>query len=172
MGFDPETVGVYFIPGTFPISAMRDRIRKEMQAIGDFSLVVIDTSAAFFEGEDENSNAQQGVHARRLRGLCEMPGGSLCARIGREHSWNLRLLINYLSNFCKGSRDGVCLSSVGEQRRRWWSRKNAVRRRGRCNAHAVRITSWLGADPFGGENERWRCCGSQVWRSTNDRARN
>ena len=75
MGFDPETVGVYFIPGTFPISAMRDRIRKEMQAIGDFSLVVIDTSAAFFEGEDENSNAQQGVHARRLRGLCEMPGG-------------------------------------------------------------------------------------------------
>jgi AAA domain len=75
MGFDPETVGVYFIPGTFPISAMRDRIRKEMQAIGNFSLIVVDTSAAFFEGEDENSNAQQGVHARRLRGLCKMPGG-------------------------------------------------------------------------------------------------
>jgi AAA domain len=41
----------------------------------EFSLIVIDSSAAYFEGEDENSNTQAGAHARRLRSLCQMPGG-------------------------------------------------------------------------------------------------
>jgi hypothetical protein len=40
-----------------------------------FSLVIVDTSAAFFEGDDENSNAQQGAHARRLRNLVTLSGG-------------------------------------------------------------------------------------------------
>jgi hypothetical protein len=75
MGFDLADAEVYFIPGTFKISGMQARIRKESEEIGEFSLIVVDTSAAYFEGEDENSNAQQGAHARRLRGLCEMPGG-------------------------------------------------------------------------------------------------
>ena len=94
MGFDPETVGVYFIPGTFPISAMRDRIRKEMQAIGDFSLVVIDTSAAFFEGEDENSNAQQGVHAD--------------SRIEMQPGWGRNLLRETWPCPFRGSASVIC----------------------------------------------------------------
>jgi AAA domain len=75
MGFNEKEAEVYFIPGTFKISAFRTRIAEEMSHIGEFSLIVIDTSAAYFEGEEENSNSQMGAHARRLRSLCEMPGG-------------------------------------------------------------------------------------------------
>ena len=74
MAFDPEEAEVYFIAGTFKISAMQARITEEMKRIGEFSLIVVDTSAAYFEGEEENSNSQIGAHARRLRTLCEMPG--------------------------------------------------------------------------------------------------
>lgn len=76
MGFKDENVDVHFIPGTFfKISAMRARIMEEMKHIGGFSLIVIDTSAAYFEGDEENSNSQMVAHARMLRSLCEMPGG-------------------------------------------------------------------------------------------------
>jgi hypothetical protein len=37
--------------------------------------VVVDTSAAYFRGDDENSNAQVGEHARKLRSLVDLPGG-------------------------------------------------------------------------------------------------
>jgi hypothetical protein len=67
MGFDPQAIEVYFIAGTFKLSKMQPCIRQEMERLGDFALIVVDTSAAFFEGEDENSNAQQGAHARRVR---------------------------------------------------------------------------------------------------------
>jgi hypothetical protein len=36
---------------------------------------VIDTSAAFFEGDEPNNNAQQGAHAQLLRTLINLPGG-------------------------------------------------------------------------------------------------
>ncbi|WP_439399894.1 AAA family ATPase [Bradyrhizobium sp. PMVTL-01] len=75
MGFDPSAIDVYFIAGTFKISEMMGRIREEMVWHGDFAMIVVDTSAAYFEGEDENSNAQAAAHARRLRALCTMPGG-------------------------------------------------------------------------------------------------
>jgi AAA domain/Bifunctional DNA primase/polymerase, N-terminal len=75
MGFDPETIDVHFIPGTLKLSQAMARIRKEAEAIGDLTLVIVDTSAAYFEGEDENSNVQLGTHARRLRKLVELPGG-------------------------------------------------------------------------------------------------
>ena len=38
------------------------------------SLLIIDTSAAYFEGDDENSNVQLGGHASGLREL-SLPGG-------------------------------------------------------------------------------------------------
>jgi hypothetical protein len=74
MGFDIDTVDVHFIPGAFKISAMRDRIRAEIKQSGDVVLIIIDTSAAYFEGDDENSNTQHLEHARRLRTLTSMPG--------------------------------------------------------------------------------------------------
>jgi hypothetical protein len=36
---------------------------------------VLDTSAAYFDGEQENDNAQHGDYARRLRALTTLPGG-------------------------------------------------------------------------------------------------
>jgi hypothetical protein len=75
MGFDINASGVHFIPGTFKISELRERIQKEAERVGDFTLVNVDTSAAYFEGDNENDNRQQGEHARRLRGLTTMPGG-------------------------------------------------------------------------------------------------
>ena len=39
------------------------------------ALITVDTSAAYFEGDDENSNTQQMAHAVMLRSLTEMPGG-------------------------------------------------------------------------------------------------
>jgi AAA domain len=75
MDFDIKTIDVHFIPGTFKISEMQDRISCEVETFGGVALVVVDTSAAFFEGEDENSNVQLGTHARNLRGLVNLPGG-------------------------------------------------------------------------------------------------
>jgi hypothetical protein len=72
--FDPDTIPVYFIAGRFKISQLIDRIRTEVQQLGGVSLLIIDTSAAYFEGEDENSNVQLGAHAARLRAL-DLPGG-------------------------------------------------------------------------------------------------
>jgi hypothetical protein len=37
--------------------------------------VIVDTSAAYFEGDDENNNVQMGKHARMLRSLAKLPDG-------------------------------------------------------------------------------------------------
>jgi AAA domain len=75
MGFDLETIDVHFIPGVFKISEMQNRIRDEIKQIGPVSLIIVDTAAAYFEGDDENSNTQFGDYARRtLRPLTTMPG--------------------------------------------------------------------------------------------------
>ncbi len=44
-------------------------------ALGGVDLVVVDTAAAFFDGDEENSNTELGEYARRLRRrLCTLPG--------------------------------------------------------------------------------------------------
>ena len=75
MDFDIDTIDVHFIPGVFKISEMTDRIRREITDIGHISLIGVDTSAAYFEGDNKNDNKQQGDHARRFRSLTTMPGG-------------------------------------------------------------------------------------------------
>jgi hypothetical protein len=75
MNFNVDEIDVYFVPGTFKISAMRDRITAEVEALGGVDLVIVDTSAAFLEGDDENSNTQQQAHARMLRGLVNLLDG-------------------------------------------------------------------------------------------------
>jgi hypothetical protein len=77
MGFDPETIEVYFTEGTFTISKMAAKLRAEAEVLGgEFGLVIIDTGPAFFEGDDENSRPQMGAHARMMRGLINVvPGG-------------------------------------------------------------------------------------------------
>jgi hypothetical protein len=77
MGFDAETIEVYFTEGTFTISKTAAKLRAEAEALGgEFGLVIIDTGTAFFEGDDENSRTQMGAHARMMRGLINViPGG-------------------------------------------------------------------------------------------------
>jgi hypothetical protein len=77
MGFDINTIEVYFTQERFKISQMKDKLRAEAENFGgEFGLVIIDTSPAFFEGDDENSRAQMGAHALLLRSLIEViPGG-------------------------------------------------------------------------------------------------
>jgi hypothetical protein len=74
MDFDADTIDVHFIPGRFKISALINRICAEVATLGGLSLLIIDTSAAYFEGDDENSNVQLGRHASQMREL-RLPGG-------------------------------------------------------------------------------------------------
>jgi hypothetical protein len=74
MAFDIETIPVHFLPGVFKLSEIGGRIREEIERIGPVALVVVDTSAAYFEGDQENDNVQMGLHARRMRALVTLPG--------------------------------------------------------------------------------------------------
>jgi DNA-binding MarR family transcriptional regulator len=75
MDFDVETADVHFIEGTFKISEKLDAIRREVESLGGVDFVIVDSSAAYFEGDDENNNPQQGNHARLLRDLTSLQGG-------------------------------------------------------------------------------------------------
>jgi hypothetical protein len=75
MDFDVNTIDVHFIPRRFKISALRKRIEQEIQTIGEIALVIIDTSAAYFEGDNINDNVQANIHASMLRTLTKLPGG-------------------------------------------------------------------------------------------------
>jgi hypothetical protein len=74
LGIDLAEMEVYFVPGAQKLTEIESRIAQEMKG-RDLSLVVIDTSAAYYEGDDENNNVQAGAHARRLRDLVKLPGG-------------------------------------------------------------------------------------------------
>jgi hypothetical protein len=75
MQFDINAIDVNFIPGVFSIPDMMARIRREVQALRGVDLVIVDRSAAYFGGADENDNKQMGDHARMLRELTTLPGG-------------------------------------------------------------------------------------------------
>ncbi len=73
--YKDDKARISFIPGTFSIEAMRARIEDEIKRLGGVDLVIIDTSAAYFNGKDELSNTEMGAHARLLRTLTTLPGG-------------------------------------------------------------------------------------------------
>ena len=74
---DAREVNVFFVPGSFAISdkTLRDQIMQASETNGPFALIIVDTSAAFFEGDDENVNTQMMAHAKRLRGLIGLIAG-------------------------------------------------------------------------------------------------
>ena len=74
MDFDAETIPVFFRRGRFKLSGKMDQLRREVDALGGVDFIVVDGSTAFFEGDDENSNAQAGTHAIRLRELTTLKG--------------------------------------------------------------------------------------------------
>lgn len=71
---DPMADRITFIRGVFNINELRPQIEAHVAQVGHVDLVIIDTSAAYFLSDDENSNTQIGNHARMLRKLTELPG--------------------------------------------------------------------------------------------------
>jgi hypothetical protein len=75
MGFDADKIDVHFIPNVFSIKDFLPQIRKHAESVGDLKLVNLDTAAAYFMGNEENSNTELGNYARELReGLTGLPG--------------------------------------------------------------------------------------------------
>ena len=72
--FDPAAVDIYFIPGVFDVKGQIAAVREQVAQIGEISLVVVDTAAAYFPGDEPNNNAQQGAYARMLREYTTLPG--------------------------------------------------------------------------------------------------
>lgn len=72
-GINPNECRLHFIAGTFSIRADMDKLRQEAAALPDLKLVVIDTFAAYFDGDDENSNAQALDFARLVRRIAAFP---------------------------------------------------------------------------------------------------
>lgn len=75
LDFDIDSIDVHFIDHRLKISESMDNIRTEVETMGGVALVIVDTSTAYFEGDDENNNKQAADHASMLRGLTELPGG-------------------------------------------------------------------------------------------------
>jgi hypothetical protein len=77
MQLDPVEVDVVFMPFTPKLSekSIRKKIDAEAAERGPFALLVVDTSAAYYTGNDENDNVQLGSHARLLRTFVKLPGG-------------------------------------------------------------------------------------------------
>lgn len=75
MDFNHDTIPVSFVMQRFTLSRGFVSLADQASMIGGLSLVVVDTSPAFFEGDQVNDNVQQGTHARMLRNLVNLPGG-------------------------------------------------------------------------------------------------
>jgi AAA domain/Primase C terminal 2 (PriCT-2) len=74
LGFDADSIAVNFIPGTFDISKLEKSIRAKVAEVGGVVLVIIDTSPAYFHGDDENANVAMIQHAQMLYRLKTLPG--------------------------------------------------------------------------------------------------
>jgi hypothetical protein len=78
MGLDSNTEAAFWREGTLVLGNdnIWNSLLADCRAAGPFALVVIDTAAAYFDGNDENDNVQAGAFARRLRSLTQLiPGG-------------------------------------------------------------------------------------------------
>ncbi len=73
-GFKAEDLRMRFVAGVVDIAASMETIKSEADTIDDLVLVIVDTAAAYFNGDETNSNSQQGAYARLLRQLTFLPG--------------------------------------------------------------------------------------------------
>jgi AAA domain/Primase C terminal 2 (PriCT-2) len=73
---DPATLPLYVLPGNFPLTAESAETLKREVDVLDLNpvLVVVDTAAAYFHGDDDNHNVQMGAYARNLRTLTTCKG--------------------------------------------------------------------------------------------------
>jgi hypothetical protein len=71
---DPSLDRIHYVPGVFDIAGLRAQLVAAINEFGGVDLILVDTSAAYFLKDDENSNPQMGEHARMLRSLTTLPG--------------------------------------------------------------------------------------------------
>ncbi len=74
IGLEPDDLDVHFVAGVFSIAGFTERIERDVEALGGVSAIFVDTTAAYFEGQDENSNVEMGGYARLLRTLTKVEG--------------------------------------------------------------------------------------------------
>jgi hypothetical protein len=72
---EPDRDNISFVPGIFDIGGMFAILKADCERNGEPALIVVDTSAAYFLGNEELSNTQMGGYARTLRLLTTLPGG-------------------------------------------------------------------------------------------------
>jgi hypothetical protein len=74
--FDGENIDVHFIEDVFPIGRDAEQLRSQVENLGGVDFIIVDSSAAYFltEFDDENSNTQQGTHAKHMRELTKLKG--------------------------------------------------------------------------------------------------
>lgn len=73
--FENYDVALSFVEGVFNLKEIMARAHQAANALQGVDLVIIDTSAAYFLGDDEINNTQMGAHARLLRSLTDLFGG-------------------------------------------------------------------------------------------------
>jgi AAA domain-containing protein/bifunctional DNA primase/polymerase-like protein len=73
-GFNPNTSKIRVIDGVINLEKQMPTIQAEAASIADLVLVVVDTAAAYFPGDETNSNSQQAAYARQLRQLTLLRG--------------------------------------------------------------------------------------------------
>jgi hypothetical protein len=74
--FTHATIPVDFIEGIFSLELIKAAVEaRAAETSSEYSLIIVDSSAAYFPGDEENNNTQLGKHARTLRTLTTLPGG-------------------------------------------------------------------------------------------------
>ena len=76
---EPDQDNISFIPGIFNIGGMIETLKADCDRNGEAALIIVDTSAAYFLGDEELSNTQMGAYARTLRLLTTLPVGLACS---------------------------------------------------------------------------------------------
>jgi hypothetical protein len=75
LSFDKVAPALDVVPQRFDLAATMGAIEEATKKRGPYMAVLVDTAAAYFSGDEENSNTQNGDHARNLRQLIErVPG--------------------------------------------------------------------------------------------------
>lgn len=69
-----ELGNLFVLPYAFAVADGLREVQEEVERCGPVVAVFVDTSAAYFAGNDENSNTEMRQHASALRRLCTLPG--------------------------------------------------------------------------------------------------
>lgn len=75
-GLDPDKTSLDVMPGNFPITAeAAELLKQQINATGhSYGLIIGDSLAAYFPGDEENDNVQMGAYARNWRVLTTCGG--------------------------------------------------------------------------------------------------